>query len=47
LAELVAKLDGIGVLGLPTNEAWPVGEEGFVDDLDSAGWFVFIFANFV
>ena len=35
LAELVAKLGGIGVLGLPPHQARPVGEQRLVDDLDA------------
>ena len=35
LPELLAELGGVGVLGLPTHQARPVGEQRFVDDLDA------------
>ena len=47
LAELVAELDGVGVLGLPADEAWPVGEEGLVDDLDTADGLVLVLTDLV
>ena len=47
LAELVAELSGIGVLGLPAHQAWPVGEQRLVDDLHAAGGLAVLFPNFV
>jgi hypothetical protein len=47
LTELFAELDRVGVLGLPSNETGPVGEEGLVDDLHAADGFVFVLADLV
>ena len=47
LTELVSELNGVGILSLPTDEAWPVGEEGLVDDLDTTGGFVFVLSDLV
>jgi hypothetical protein len=47
LAELVAELGGLGVLGLPAHQARPVGEQRLVDDLDAAGGLAVVLANFV
>ena len=38
LAEFVAELGSLLVLGLPAHEARPVREEGFVDDSRPGGW---------
>ncbi len=47
LAELVAELGALLVLGLPADEAGPVGEEGLVDDLDTTDGLVFVLAHLV
>ena len=47
LAELVAELGALLVLGLPADEARPVGEQGLVDDLDPADRLVLVLADLV
>ncbi len=47
LAELVAELGALLVLGLPADQTRPVGEEGLVDDLDAADGLVLVLADLV
>ena len=47
VAELVAELDGVGILGLPADEAGPRGEQRLVDDLDTTDGDVVVFPDFV
>ena len=47
LAELVAELGALLILRLPADQARPVGEQGFVDDLDPADGIVFVLADLV
>ncbi len=47
LAKLVAELGAFLVLGLPADEARPVGEQGLVDDLDPANGLVLVLVDLV
>ena len=47
LAELVAELGRVGVLGLPAHQPRPVGEQRLVDDLDPAGGLVLLLVHLV
>jgi hypothetical protein len=47
LAQVVAQARAVNVLSLPADEAGPIGEQGFMDDLDAASWFTFLFADLV
>jgi len=47
LAELVAELGAVGILGLPSHEPRPVGEQRLVDDLDSPRRFFVLFSVLV
>ncbi len=47
LAELVAQLGGVGVLGLPADQARPVGEQRLVDDLHAPRRCLVAFADLV
>ena len=45
LAQLVAELRRIGVLGLPAHQPRPVGKQGLVDDLHPPGGFAFLISR--
>jgi len=47
LAEFVAELRALLVLGVPADEAWPIGEQRLVDDLDPANRLVLVLVDLI